>query len=277
MPSKSLTTNKEQNYGTNPAEVRETDKYVEEYVHSFVDKWDELIDWEARSKGEGNFFVEALKKHKKKKVLDAAAGTGYHSVKLMDEGFDVWSADGSPNMLAKAFNNGRKHGKILKTIHADWRWLNRDVHGRFDSVICLGNSFTHLFADHDRRKALAEFYSALRHDGILIIDHRNYDSILDSEEFQNKHTYYYAGDNVKAAPEYVDEGLARFRYEFPDKSVFYLNMFPLRVNYVRQLLKEVGFQTITTYGDFAETYKTDTPDFFIHVAEKTYRNKDDNQ
>ena len=51
---------------------------------------------------------------------------------------------------------------------------------------------------------------------------------------------------------------------------FHLNMFPLRKNYVRNLIKEVGFQRITTYGDFQETYREIEPDFFIHVAEKKY-------
>ncbi len=64
-------------------------------------------------------------------------------------------------------------------VHADWRWLNRDVHGEYDAIICLGNSFTHLFSERDRRKALAEFYAMLKHDGVLIIDQRNYDSLLD--------------------------------------------------------------------------------------------------
>jgi SAM-dependent methyltransferase len=157
-------------------------------------------------------------------------------------------------------------------VQADWRWLNRDIHGKFDAVICLGNSFTHLFSEHDRRKALAEFYAALRHDGILILDQRNYDAILD-EGFKTKHTYYYCGENVKAEPEHVDDGLARFRYEFPDKSVFHLNMFPLRKEYVRKLLFQVGFQTVRTLGDFKETYQQSEPDFFIHLAEKRYENE----
>src|SRR5690606_17328310 len=99
---------KEQDYGTNPDEVRETDKYVEEYVHNFVEKWDQLIDWDARGRGEGNFFIDELKRRKKYKILDVATGTGYHSVKLLKNGFDVWSADGSPVMLAKAFENARR-------------------------------------------------------------------------------------------------------------------------------------------------------------------------
>lgn len=246
-----------------------SDHYKTQYIQEFVAKWDELIDWNARGESEGDFFIRELKKRGAHKVLDVATGTGFHSIRLLDAGFEVVSADGSPEMLARAFANGRRHGHILRTVQADWRWLNRDVHGKYDAVVCLGNSFTHLFSEQDRRKALAEFYAVLRHDGVLILDQRNYDAILD-EGFKTKHTYYYCGENVKAEPEHVEENLTRFRYEFPDGSEFHLNMFPLRREYVRRLLLEVGFQTFRTYGDFQETYQQSEPDFFVHIAEKRY-------
>jgi hypothetical protein len=126
-----------------------------------------------------------------------------------------------------------------------------------------------LFSERDRRKALAEFYSLLKADGVLVIDQRNYDAILDGE-YSSKHTYYYCGKNVRVEPEYVDEGLARFQYEFPDESVYHLNMFPLRKAYLRRLMEEVGFQRVKTYGDFQESFHHEEPDFFIHVAEKSY-------
>jgi sarcosine/dimethylglycine N-methyltransferase len=256
-------------------EVRDTDHYTHEYVGGFVDKWDDLIDWKKRYESEGTFFIDQLKARGVESVLDVATGTGFHSVRLLEEGFETVSADGSPQMLAKAFSNGLSYGgHILRVVNADWRWLNRDVHGEYDAIICLGNSFTHLFSERDRRKALAEFYAMLKHDGVLIIDQRNYDSILD-DGFSSKHTYYYAGEDVSAEPDHIDEGLARFKYTFPDKSEFYLNMYPLRKNYTRRLMREVGFQRIDTYGDFQETYGDSEPDFFIHVAEKNYRTEDE--
>ena len=88
------------------------------------------------------------------------------------------------------------------------------------------------------------------------------------------HNYYYCGDEVRAAPEYVDESLARFKYEFADGASFHLNMFPLRKAYMERLMREVGFQGVTTYGDFKETYRGTEPDFFIHVAEKRYRDQE---
>lgn len=266
-------TSKTQDYGPEPVKVRRTDHYKQEYIHSFVEKWDQLIDWDARGKSEGVFFIRELKKRKARKILDVATGTGFHSVRLLQAGFEVTSADGSVEMLAKAFSNARRHGHILRTIHADWRWLNRDVHEKFDAIICLGNSFTHLFNEHDRRKALAEFYAALRHNGVLILDQRNYDAIIDNG-FSSKHIYYYCGEDVRAEPEHVDEGLARFRYSFNDGSTFHLNMFPLRKNYVRSLMSEVGFQQVHTFGDFQETYHDTEPDFFVHIAEKAYVNQE---
>lgn len=261
-----------QEFGANPTKVRNTDHYQKEYVHSFVEKWDELIDWDGRAQSEGDFFIEKLRERGAKRVLDVATGTGFHSVRLIEAGFDVVSVDGSPEMLAKAFENGRRRDHILRTVQADWRWLNRDVHGKFDAVICLGNSFTHLFAERDRRKALAEFYAALKHDGVLILDQRNYDGMLDGE-FTSKHTYYYCGDNVTAEPEHVDEGLARFRYQFPDGSEYHLNMFPLRRKYLTDLMYDVGFQTVDSYADFQDSHSEKDPDFFVHVASKRYGDK----
>ncbi len=52
--------------------------------------------------------------------------------------------------------------------------------------------------------------------------------------------------------------------------MYHLNMYPLRKEYTRRLMREVGFQEIETYGDFQGTYEDEEPDFFVHVAEKLY-------
>ena len=101
-----------QQYGDDPLSVRESDHYQAEYADEFVDKWDDLIDWDGRAETEGNFFIELLREHGAKKVLDVATGTGFHSVRLLEAGFEVTSVDGSPTMLAKAFENARERGHM---------------------------------------------------------------------------------------------------------------------------------------------------------------------
>jgi len=184
--------------------IKDTDHYKAQYGEGFVEKWDALIDWDGRAEGEGAFFIRLLQEDGKRKILDLATGTGYHSITLMNAGFEVHSVDGSSKMLHKASENGRKQGLVLRTIETDWRWLTRDIGERYDAVICLGNSFTHLFAEADRRKALAEFYAVLNHDGILIIDQRNYDNMLDAG-YCARRRYYYAGERVKARPVHIKQ------------------------------------------------------------------------
>lgn len=259
---------KEQIYTDDPLETRDTDQYRNEYILRFVDKWDALIDWDARTKSEGNFFHGLLASRGKRTVLDVATGTGFHSVNLREAGFDVTSADGSAAMLARAFENGKNRGLILKTVQADWRWLGQSVHERYDAIICLGNSFTHIHDELDRRRVLAEFYAALEPNGVLILDQRNYDTMLDNG-FQSKHKYYYCGDQVSAEPIHIDENLVRFQYSFADGEKFTLNLHPIRKDYTRRLLREAGFERIRTYGDFEVAYDNKNSDFFIHVAEKS--------
>ena len=105
----------QQDFGHEPTHVRKSDHYQAEYVQSFVEKWDELIDWEQRAEGEGDFFIKHLRERGAQRILDVATGTGFHSVRLLREGFDVVSADGSPAMLGKAFDNARHRGQVLLT------------------------------------------------------------------------------------------------------------------------------------------------------------------
>ena len=119
-------------------------------------------------------------------------------------------------------------------------------------------------------RRLAEFYATLRHDGILILDQRNYDAILD-HQIEPSHNYYYCGDNVRATPEHVDETPG----PLPLRVSWGFRLPPQHVSLAQELcpqrlLREVGFQRITTYGDFKETYREAEPDFFVHVAEKRY-------
>ena len=64
----------------------------------------------------------------------------------------------------------------------------------YDAIICMGNSFAHLPDYHgdnrDHVAALKQFHNLLKAGGILIIDHRNYDYILDHGKAPSHNIYY---------------------------------------------------------------------------------------
>ena len=240
-----------------------------EYNEQFVNRWDELIDWEARHRAEGGFFERTLSELGVKTILDIACGTGFHTVTLAQAGFDVTGADGSSNMLVKARKNAEGLGlHDIPFIEAEWTTLTRSFPTeKFDAIVCLGNAFTHLFDEADRRQALGEIHSLLNDQGVAIIDQRNYDLILD-KGFNSKHSAYYLGETVRVRPESVTNEAVKFLYEYEDGSVHHLTLCPIRQEYITNLLQEAGFSSVKRHGDFQANYEFYDPDFIQQVARK---------
>lgn len=248
---------------------KNSDLFIEEYTSEFVGRWDELIDWKKRGESEGGFFERILKANGAETVLDIASGTGYHTVTLNMNGFDCTGSDGSANMISKAKENAERFGQDdVRLEVAQWTSLSETfTDEKFDAIVCLGNAFTHLFNDDERRRAMGEIYDLLNPGGVAIIDHRNYDSILDNG-FTSKHESYYLGDTVDIRPESVSEDGVRFRYSYLDGSVHHLTLCPIRQEYVTDLLTDTGFKRVERYGDFEADYDYYDPDFIVQVATK---------
>lgn len=69
----------------------------------------------------------------------------------------------------------------------------------FDAVICLGNSFAHMmdsFGDQrEQKQAIRNFEKCVKPNGLLLIDHRNYDHIMSSGATPAKCIYYNVSRN----------------------------------------------------------------------------------
>lgn len=237
-----------------------------QYVPSLVDRWDDLIDWDQRQAGEGTFFTELLHGAGVRRVLDVAAGTGFHSVTLAEAGFEVTAADGSAAMLERTRSNARSRGLDLHTLHADWRELHRHIEGRYDAVLCLGSSFPHLFDEEDRIAVLRQFHQALAPGGILLLDHRNFDAIR-AHRYRSSGNYYYCGDGVQVSVAHIDAGLCRFQYAFPGVT-HHLEVYPVLKDEMASLLYGTGFDTVQTFGDFDPDFHLHRADFLIHAARR---------
>ncbi|XP_049865389.1 glycine N-methyltransferase [Pectinophora gossypiella] len=260
--------------------------------------WKKFIgDSNQRTQNYKDFLIGLLKKHGCKKILDTACGTGIDSMMLVDEGFNVVSIDASDKMLKHALKARWDKRKDLKydewvIEEANWETLPRDIENlmpgtQFDAVICLGNSFAHLldeFGDQRmQRMCLQNFAKCLKPGGLLLIDHRNYDAMIDSGATPGHSIYYnckYPVDIktsvlvVRGKPELIALDYcidATSDGEIPERSEFRLCYYPHKLKKFTEMLDDAfgGKANHHIYADFKPLDQVKNPGFYIHVMEKT--------
>jgi glycine N-methyltransferase len=195
-------------------------------------------DCSSRTTNYKEFVTSQLKSHRCKEILDAACGTGVDSVMLLEEDYNLVSCDASDKMLKTAYKtrwDRRKEEQFDKweIEEANWLTLPSDISAPsgstgFDAIICMGNSFAHLPDFHgdqrDHKLAIANFYELLKPGGILIIDHRNYDYILDHGKSPKNNIYYNSEHivDIKTSVLYVNNepSLITLDYEMDASSIF---------------------------------------------------------
>jgi len=236
-----------------------------QYTPEIASYWDAIIDWDKRKEGEGDFFINFLRKFKAKKILDIACGTGYDSVRLLNEGFHVKSCDGSLFMLTKARINAEDYQVNLKAKFCDWERLKRIYQEKFDAIICLGDAFCHIFGKGKMIDFLKQIYGLLKKRGIFIVDQRNFDKILKGN-FSSTHKYIYCGIQLNTEFRKKTENhlliihrLGKLKFEF--------DVYPIKFKEMRNLLFKTGFK-VQSFGDFSKRFKFSKPDFFQHICIK---------
>jgi glycine/sarcosine N-methyltransferase len=182
---------------------------VEEEVplyDTLSDDYDRFVNWENRLAYEMSFIERTLGEVDARRVLDAACGTGMHAIELARRGFEVIGADLSAPMIERAKENAAAAGVEAHFVVAGFGELveklalspalskacpeqSRRVEGiveglsgRFDAVLCLGNSLPHALSAEDLSEALADFAAVLCPGGLLLIQNRNFDAVLAHHE-----------------------------------------------------------------------------------------------
>jgi len=244
-----------------------------------------------------NFLVDLLRAKGCKRILDVACGNGVDSCMLLEEGFDVVSVDASDKMLKRAYKTRWDHRK--EDIYDKWvieeaNWLTlpediEDLVGEgFDAVINMGNSFAHLpdfqGAQQDHQRAIDNFHRVIKPGGILIIDHRNYDFILDHGYASQKNIYYNSKHikDIKTSVLYVNNqpNLVTLDYEMDVAEIypeledshnhFRLSYYPHRLGSFKKLLKRTfgSCAEHQVFADFKPLTEEPNPAFYIHVIQK---------
>ncbi|EPN34809.1 hypothetical protein A244_33851 [Pseudomonas syringae pv. actinidiae ICMP 18807] len=247
------------------ADRYETLEYTSQYSGDFVSKWDELINWDLRKKGENGFFERLLNNANCHSVIDVSTGSGFHAVQLKLAGLHVVANDGSATMVAKAKTNFDLYNLDIECHHLDWLALDSAVLGTFDAVVCLGSSLCHVFDESTRLRVLANFRSLLKPGGVLIVDQRNFFAIL-AGRYQSSGHYYYCGTTASVTLGEVNEQLCEFRYSFNGAAPYSLKVYPLLPEKLMSEITASGFRHHSMHGDFREDFDMLDADFVIHTA-----------
>jgi glycine/sarcosine N-methyltransferase len=122
-----------------------------------------------------NMLVALFERYGVKTALDCACGTGVHTGLLAREGFRVVGSDASGHMLEVARSKLSAAGLAVELYESSWRELPEVVPGRYDAVICMGNSLA-LEPDGEAVvESLRGMYTMLNDGGVLLISNTNAD------------------------------------------------------------------------------------------------------
>jgi SAM-dependent methyltransferase len=188
-----------------------------------------------------------------RKVLDAACGTGLHSIALSILGVEAKGIDLSAKMIQQAQNNAQ-----LMRGNAEFQVLplqNSSILGKniFDTILFLGNSLPHIIDKNELIQVLYAFAQILKPDGVLIIQLLNYKKILNNKEriiSIKKHNdrifvrfYDYLEENLRFNLLSIDQ-----KSDLVNHQLHSTLLKPYIANELKETLQSFGFKCIKFYG-----------------------------
>ena len=234
----------------------------------FSADYDRFVNWGDRLVAEIPFIESNLAEIKHTRsgclsVLDAACGTGMHAIELARRGYRAAGADQSRMMVQKAKINAEEAAGTISFKTAGFAKLAKAFTDEkifpFDALMCLGNSLPHLTSHAMIQKALADFAACLKPGGLLILQNRNFDAVMASQE-----RWIRPQSRISEKEEWLflrfydfdPDGLITFNIvrlhrkeeENWQQQVSTVKLFPLLQEDLLKFLETSGFTSIRTFG-----------------------------
>ena len=255
----------------------------------FSQDYDLFVDWESRLAVEMPFIEKHLKQLKTQRahslrVLDAACGSGMHTIEIAKRGYSASGADLSPKMIHKAIGNARDAGVNVNFQESTFGNLahafKNDPGFPFDLIICLGNSLPHLLSLEQIQEALIDFANCMSQGGLLILQNRNFNAVT-----KNKDRWIEPKSRRIGKEEWI---FLRF-YDFDSDGLITFNivrlhrtnsnnwqqrisitrLYPLMQNDLARLMRNSGFSEISYFGIMDEIpFNPSSSENLVVVARK---------
>ncbi len=225
--------------------------------------YDRFVNWQSRLAIELPFIIEQLQIAKAHSVLDAAMGTGMHAIALAQLGYQAAGADLSQGMVERARQNAASAAVQVRFETAGFGQLAHTfMPHSFGAVLCLGNSLPHLLSSGELAQALADFAGCLSPGGVLLIQNRNFDAVLNQHNRWMEPQSHFEGDAEWVFQRFYDfdpDGLLTFNmvtlkregHGIWSQKVTSSRLRPILKDDLLSTLESVGFESITAFGNMA--------------------------
>lgn len=248
--------------------------------------YDRFVNWPSRLAFEMPFLLEQLKAvgalEKPLKILDTACGTGMHAIELARRGAWVAGADLSEQMIARARLNAAQASVKVNFRPAGFGALQAAFTEALpvDALLCLGNSLPHVLTRQELRTTLADFAACLRPGGLLLIQNRNFDAVLQRRERWMEPQGYREGDAEWIFLRFYDfepDGTITFNFltlhrigEEPwTQQINAARLYPWRRDELQTALLEAGFTSLMAFGGMdGSPFEASTSGNLVFVARR---------
>lgn len=241
-----------------------------------VARWPDFVNYSKRLETEGPFLRGVVRQYGVR-VLDAAMGIGCESIFLTKEGAQVTGNEINPGFREHAREKARVEKVELKVTAIDWRNLAKVFEpDSFDVILLLGNSLCLMQKSDDRKETLKSLREVCRPGGVVVVDQRNFDYILEQKEavlngyFRYGHRVMYCGTDIVGYPIAIDNDCVRFVYEntASQNILGYLDMHPFLGRELVDVFQNGGFTLESSLSDFQPLPFCPTADFYTHIFRK---------
>jgi len=199
-------------------------------------------------------------------LLDVGAGTGNMALFLSEKGFNVIATEPEEAMAQQI---REKATNPSTQVYTKTMLQIEEFEENFDGIYCIGNTLVHLNNVGEMNEFLQQVYRKLTDDGVFICQIVNFDKVLalqdfafpiiQKETFEFKRQYDIEGEKVNFTTTLTSAGQS-----FSNTTTLY----PITSEQLLPILKNCGFQTIETYGNFEKSAFSANSPAFIVVAKK---------
>lgn len=250
----------------------------------FSADYDRFVNWEGRLSVEMPFLISEIAEMNKDdgnrmSVLDAACGTGQHVIALAQQGFDCSGADLSRRMVELAQNNATKENLEIDFKKAGFGQLSSVFSNqKFDCLLCLGNSLPHVLDEAAMLRTLADFKSVLYSGAKIIIQNRNFDSVIKTHQRWMQPETHREGQNTWIFARFYDfdpDGLLTFNIMILtdqqggafEQRVISTRLWPFTQVQLVDWLLDTGFENLRIFGDLqGSPFKVETSPNLVITA-----------